>query len=350
MKAKIDATLLALSVAAGVKSQNGASRLIVEQLLDRMITDEPWLISMMLPVLQSIEGEGPLLAAGILERAGMNFSELAAPRVRLVADVLLLTVKPTELIACLRAFGILTGVKPAAQIDDQVWVAEFAGRRFAIAMVGTAGNVESALRMGELWASIDFKAAILVGMAAGVRDEVKLGDVVVAEQVLAYEFQSMTKDGPIYAPVPYKCPSKSLLSIRTLSQFRPNWGGDTKAEILRSPDYEEIPVSDLDDGIGQDWVPTVKFGNILAGAKLIEDGSLPTLRKELHERTKAAEMEGAGFAAMCEKADIAWFVVRGVADYGEPQRRKHWQFAATYAAAALVRDAIGEGLLRIPPL
>ena len=59
------------------------------------------------------------------------------------------------------------------------------------------------------------------------------------------------------------------------------------------------------------------------------------------------EMEGAGFAAMCSEAGIEWLVVRGICDYGEPNRRKGWQFAASFAAAAFVRDGLASGRISV---
>jgi nucleoside phosphorylase len=79
---------------------------------------------------------------------------------------------------------------------------------------------------------------------------------------------------------------------------------------------------------------------ILAGGKLLEDGSLPRRADEAHARIMAAEMDGAGFAAACEQQRRPWVVVRGIADYGEPDRRKHWQYPATFVAARYVRDAL----------
>jgi nucleoside phosphorylase len=87
-------------------------------------------------------------------------------------------------------------------------------------------------------------------------------------------------------------------------------------------------------------------GVILAGGKLLEDGSLPKMRKTFHDRTRAAEMEGGGFAAACNEFSWRWMVFRGIADFGEPERVKGWQFPATVAAALVVRYGLLGGVIR----
>ena len=80
-------------------------------------------------------------------------------------------------------------------------------------------------------------------------------------------------------------------------------------------------------------------GIILAGGKLVEDGTLPKMKKTYHDRVRALEMEG-WICSCLQEAELRWLVIRGIADFGKPHRRKTWQFAATYAAAALVRDGL----------
>jgi hypothetical protein len=129
---------------------------------------------------------GAALHAQINEYHGDPFVILE-PQLRV--DYLILTVKEVELRACLRAFGVKERARPLPLSGSlEAWTVEADGKRFAIAMVGTAGNVESAIVLGGLCALVEPTAAVLVGMAAGVRGRVKLGDVVVAEGILAYEF------------------------------------------------------------------------------------------------------------------------------------------------------------------
>jgi nucleoside phosphorylase len=262
-------------------------------------------------------------------------------------DILLLTVKEVEWNATLRAFGVPVGESPSRiGTSDEIMFVKRRDVVFGIAYIGFAGNVESAMRVAELITRIEFRAAILIGMAAGVAGEVKLGDVVISESVIAFEYVTLTTDGPIYSPVVHTVPMRRVRFARTVNQVDPDWGTRLRAEIRRADGFAEIP-SDEPERLDESWSCSIRTGAILAGTKLVEDGSLPRLKKELSDRVKAAEMEGAGFAAMCSEAGVDWLVVRGIADYGNPERSKGWQFAAAYAAAAFVRDGLANGRISV---
>jgi nucleoside phosphorylase len=188
-------------------------------------------------------------------------------------------------------------------------------------------------------------------MAAGLPGSVKKGDVVVATWVVAYEFVRVTKQRHISRPRPYQADVPSVQKVTQLSAEFPDWGKNISAELrtgLRRPKIERGEPERLD----AKWAPVVKPGVIMAGNRLLEDGSLKTLKEQIDDRALAAEMEGAGFAAACEALRVPWLVIRGIADYGDSDitsfddlnpadsRGKSWQFPSTYAAAAYVRDMV----------
>ena len=258
-------------------------------------------------------------------------------------DVLVLSVKEAELIACLRAFDIGPGVRPThitKRLD--AWFTETpAGLRVAVANVGRDGNVESALKMAAALSVIDFRLAVLVGMAAGVRSEVEAGDVVIAEQVWAADFEVL-RPGGISVPRPktFSTSPDVYTKIHTFKQVDSEWSARVSLEVQRWCADDDQSCT-LPEGFDSSWRPSYKTGVIFAGSRIIEDGSLPGIRDQEQARLRAAEMEGAGFAAACsELSGLPWLVLRGIADFGETPRLKDWQFAATYAAAALLRDAI----------
>jgi nucleoside phosphorylase len=342
-RAEIAALCAALD---GWRDEEGRE-LVVESLLDVLVEFAP----------QVAQIAGTLLAAQadpsaqewgrtIREMVEVYEGGLMSQSKELSVDVLILTIKWTELQACLAAFGVDPGDSSTEVADDEVWTVSFNDVSYAIAFVSMAGNVESSIRVGELWSLIDFRAAILVGMAAGVKREVKLGDIVVSESVIAYEFQRMTTNGPVFAPRSYRPPIRRIRRVKTMAQIEPGWSQRVIGEILTCPQFKGIDKTEREK-LDLSTPLEIHTGGILAGGKLIEDGTLPDMREELDDRVLAAEMEGAGFAVMCGERNIKWLVIRGVADYGERNRRKSWQFPATYAAAAFVRDAIPNGRLPI---
>jgi nucleoside phosphorylase len=323
--------------------------MLIEQLLDLLCLESPETISIFTSLLQGFgDSDAKPWMNALSSRLGPlreYKGDVMYDSREVSVDVLILTVKENEFRATLAAFGVSAGEKPILVARDcEVWLAENSGVTYAIAIIGTDGNVESAIATGKLWAFVKFRAAVMLGMAAGVKDKVRLGDVVVGTSVVAYEFQRMTSDGPVYQPKVYSPPSRLTQRLPTMGQMMPDWPAKVAAELGQCSQFEGIERTEPEK-INRRWKPKIKTGVILAGSKLIEDGSLPRMEHDLHGRVLAAEMEGAGFAAVCEHEDVTWLVVRGVADYGEANRRKSWQWPASYVAACLVRDCIPQGRL-----
>lgn len=338
----------------------GAARLLTEVALGHVIVGQPEMARLVAAILSTYgSSEGRSLSKAIVGRIAVpsstdDDSATKTPSIDrqlpISVDVLVLSVKRVEFRACLRAFGVEPGIDATFRTRGQeVWVVDRGGVSFAIAYVGTDGNVESALKMCALWSMIRFRLTVLVGMAAGVKKKVELGDVVVAEAVWAAEFRVIRKTRPsVPRPKTYDTTRRTYSGLTALDQVDPFWGDRVRLELLESSAAysDELP-PDIFEG---NWKPNVHTGVVFAGSQLVEDGSLPGLRESQHGRLLAAEMEGAGFAAACRELseDADWLVVRGIADFGQVNRAKNWQFAATYAAAALLRDGISSGRISLP--
>jgi nucleoside phosphorylase len=323
------------SLPAGIRAH------AIEVVLENLAREDPTLVAVARDILLS--SSGPERERLIRAVASMpSTSDAEAEQIVLAApdrvDVLILTIKPTELDACLRAFGV-----PASRRGEMigrsgifVWTVDVDGLRVAISMVGAAGNTETAIAVNTISQHVDFGTAVLVGMCAGNSDEVRLGTVVVASTVVDYTFQRMTEDGAEFESRPRTPPERHLRGAAELEGRFHEFSSAIKSQIedfaLEFPS-EEPETIEL-------WSPKFKRTGVLAGGWLIEDGGLAELSKSHGMRLSVAEMEGAGFALSCEEHSVPWMVVRGVADYGGPDRRKHWQWPATYMAAAVVKELI----------
>lgn len=265
-------------------------------------------------------------------------------------DVLILCIKSIELSACLRAFAVQLPATPERLYGGaEAFFVEDQGTQYAIASVGVDGNVESALKFGRLVQGLRFKLAVLVGMAAGVKGEVQLGDVVVSEQVWAVDFEIVRPTGSVPRPKTYAPRSSLYADLESMVRVvDTDWPDRVYAEIV-----ERASQRGIDQELPPNYTrlrrrPRVKAGVIFAGSRLIEDSRLVRERDSSHGRLLAAEMEGAGFAAAASELEASnWLVVRGISDFGDIERAKRWQFAATYAGAALVRDAMAKGRIHL---
>jgi nucleoside phosphorylase len=299
---------------------------------------------------EQVIAEVGLASGALFERADVCPPSIVATKDVIAVDVLVLSVKPVELDACLRAFGLAFPATPTPLIGGgEAWLAEYRGTKYAIACVGTDGNVESAIKLLQLFQGLAFRLPVLVGMAAGVRGEVNLGDVVIAEQVWAADFEILRREGSVPRPKTYSPASRVWSKIGSLESVYPEWGKSVKEAILSVSvmSGHRWPLPDRYETLTR--LPKVKTGVVFAGSRLIEDNSLVRRRGHEQGRLLAGEMEGAGFAASVQELGwVDWLVIRGVADFGAERRAKNWQFASTYAAAAVLRDGVEHGRITLP--
>ena len=116
-------------------------------------------------------------------------------------DVVAVTVRPKdELQALLWAFGIADDVTPGySPTRDRRWhatVETAEGRELSVLItaIGEAGNVDAGAFVASLIAEFSPGLVALVGIAAGVLDRTRLGDVVAARAVLGFEPQRLEPD------------------------------------------------------------------------------------------------------------------------------------------------------------
>jgi len=261
------------------------------------------------------------------------------------ADVAILTAIPPELIATKIAFNIPLEIQEDEYVNGlRFWetpLTDSTGGQLDIVltMIGESGNVSCAAACDRLFNTYDVGLCILVGVAAGLKGKVKLGDVVAADIVLDYENARLESDGAKKRPRQF---SPGVQIARDLEYFNPqqhNW-----YDILRQASGQLREVTYLEAPPNDDfWNPEFVSDVILSGEKLIADGSLDVRRKEYHDRIRAAEMEGRGFARMCEEHGVPWLVFRGISDYGDPQINKDWQGTSALDAATAARLFIERG-------
>ena len=77
--------------------------------------------------------------------------------------------------------------------------------------------------------------------------------------------------------------------------------------------------------------------NDSVGEKVLRDGVLLNKLADRFDRSIcAADQESYGFAEAAR--GVPWLILRGISDYGDPEVRDDWKFAATAMAALCLRD------------
>jgi nucleoside phosphorylase len=183
-----------------------------------------------------------------------------------------------------------------------------------------------------------------VGIAAGMRGKVKIGEVVFAERIVAYEPAALAeKDGggreeqrrPEILEVPH-----------TVQQDVAGYGIDGARLLERYSGLGwEIPRDEGWQGNVVTAIDVKKGVTIASGEKLLRDpGKLREVRADIHGKVEAGDMEAHGFARACEQQSVPWLVIRGISDFGDSFKDDRFHDLAARTAAVAMVDFLERGL------
>lgn len=261
-------------------------------------------------------------------------------------DVAILTITPVELRAARAVFH--TSNRYAVQGNRRFYsgtirsnLVEGAPLSLVVTSSNEPHNIPAVQAVADIRQYCDPKILFLLGIAAGDRTQVRVGDVIIPEAVHYYEPERLTDalSEPRHdrANVPnharaqlyhYSLPAKEFL--RELSS------------LLRKLPPRETP------RLGRNFQPAVFSHNaiIASGANLLADGRfLPDLRDRHDQRLIAADQESWGFAKGSE--GILWAIFRGISDYGDPRRYDRWRYVAACCAALCLKTFLKDDY--VPP-
>jgi nucleoside phosphorylase len=273
-------------------------------------------------------------------------------------DIVILTVIPPE----------FTSVKAALNIQDNsdneiktpnsqtiYFPGEVRSERrnysLVVGCIGRPGNSKSSSITTEAITEFKPKLLVLVGIAAGIKDTVKLGDVVFSEKIVGYESAALyqLKDGTqIEQPrtemfdVTHKIDQEIVHYLSRKNQARLNssftsigWYFPTLSDKDRSHLQESNIIQEIE----------IDRCTIASGEKLIKDPTvLQNIRDNLHGRVKVGEMEATGFAGACNRKNKDWLVIRGVSDFGDTYKSDVFQPLASQTAATVLADFLKHGI------
>lgn len=177
----------------------------------------------------------------------------------------------------------------------------------SITPIGAFSTVSTAIR------ELQPQAVIMCGFAFGLLPEKqKLGDILVSEQLLSYEPQTVDWRAGI---IPKG--DRITASDRLLRHCR---SGDI--------DWEGAPTH---------------FGLVLSGEKLINDPIFLSGLRSLEPKAIGGEMEGAGLYVAARQAKVDWILVKGICDWAEGNKNDDAQPLAARNAAEFVFHVIKLG-------
>ncbi|MEV8395265.1 MULTISPECIES: 5'-methylthioadenosine/S-adenosylhomocysteine nucleosidase [unclassified Streptomyces] len=232
-------------------------------------------------------------------------------------------------------------INPRRVVHEGTWfeAGEVAGsgRQVVLAEVGP-GNRPTAVIAEQARTRFTPRAIIFVGVAGSLKPDVRLGDVVVASRIYAYDGAKHVSDEVFARPAAWAA-SHDLLQTAKHALRGTEWTGRVRAGAFES-----------------DGPPTVHFKPVAAGETL-----LSSMDSELRERLTrvfndavAVEMESAGLAEAAAIGGVKTLTIRGISDYADGAKasadaRGMQGVAAAHAAAAAMTAlaalplGVGEG-------
>jgi len=191
------------------------------------------------------------------------------------------------------------------------------------------GNVNAALQASEAIQDLQPELIVFLGTAGGLKEDVRLGDVVFATKAYGYEAGKQTDEGLLARP------DIALADPRTAAFAR---------RIAASERWRP-PRTATEDGLGSPWVHVEP---IAAGEK-IQAGQRTEFRDHLRETFNdavAVEMEGLGFLTAAQHwKGIPAMVIRGISDLladKSPGQDQQLQPIACDNAARFLRDLLND--------
>jgi len=202
--------------------------------------------------------------------------------------------------------------------DFQVVVAQCAQR----------GSICSALAATDLVREFQPRYLVLLGIAGGVPGEVALGDVVIADPVIGYEYSKVYKDFSENEPRPFRSPQKLVPSFQN--------------DMPRLPCVSGKPV----DG------PTeIQVGPLASGSKLVAAKEFRDKLTGLSRKVCALEMEAEGVAQAARHYGCEFLVVKAISDFADSTKHPRetleetklhdaWQSYAARASAKAFKQLL----------
>ncbi len=244
-------------------------------------------------------------------------------------DVVILTALQVETAAVLAAVG---GTAGHQWQEATVHRGEVAGQRVVVVPIGGMGSVraaQTAQRAIDVWNPVRL---LLVGIAGGVPaggDDLRLGDVLVPDQVVGYELAKVRPGS----------------TDRRWDVFRPDRSLVETARHLPPAEWVHTVSVPRPDGSDGRVIPRVHIGPVLSGDKVLADTEAVDGLRRAWPKMIGVEMESLGVALTAYTNGPGFLMVKAVSDYADTAKSDDWH---RYAAAAAAQFAVA--VLRRAPV
>jgi len=230
------------------------------------------------------------------------------------ADILAVAALAEEYRAAVGILGsVVRGDQTRCEIVDQhgsPWSIE-------LALINSMGSVQAALQTQDSLRRTKASHVVLLGIAAGVPGRVKIGDVVIPEQIYYYESSKVVGEEELTSPQWKQTDAR----IRRAASVFPGIAGST------------LP-----------FIPIITDAVIASGEKVVASQDFRERFSQVHRKVAAIDMESYGVACAAERRGARLTVIKGISDFADATKNDDYHEPAARASAQVFAYPVREGI------
>jgi len=214
----------------------------------------------------------------------------------------------------------------------------FGNRTISLSKSHRMGTVAAALNTQKCILEVSPRLVILVGITAGIRGEVNLGDLVIPDRIVEYESTKVAVDGEKNHGLIRETHGEVRQKISMWAD-RNLWLNTIKGEI-----QDSAPI-DMFSGLSDIHICT---GAMASGNKVITDPSfIQKIQSLFGRKIISIEMEAIGVAEACDTNSerIPFIVIKSVSDFADSTKNDDWHYFCSQISAKFAITLIEEGII-----
>lgn len=259
-------------------------------------------------------------------------------------EVGILTVINPELDAVQKTLRIDNTVSRINENGDIYWSAklfsQIMNRDLSIILhcLSAPGQSSASTGATKLIDRFDPAFMLLVGIAAGRKHKIKIGDVAIPRSVFDYTQTVAAGEKKKLRPSITMLPHAVAQMIRSFSMNEDQWHA-AFTELFQG-ELQAPPGQENEYNLYVAKRPQLNECTIASADILLRNGFiLDDLANNNHQDIKAGDMEAAGFITACNGRlqSVPWLVIRGISDFGDEFKNDSFHRLAACAAASYAK-------------
>lgn len=223
----------------------------------------------------------------------------------------------------------------------QFWVGHLHGREVVV-VLSRIGKVAAAVTTTLLLTEFGVNQVIFTGVAGGLGEQVKVGDVVVADALVQHDMDA----SPLFPR--FELPGLGLAALHPPQALTDRVVDTVRAVLSPAALAAGGALSDVHLGalgLGQ---PCVHRGLVISGDQFVHAAHASAALREALPGALAVEMEGAAVAQVCHDFGVPYAVIRTISDRADDSAHidfpRFVEAVASHYSLAMVQALLHAGL------